>query len=1163
MLTTEYELFRMKDDESIQDMHTRFTFIINKLHSPGETIPRNKVVRKILSILPSLWESKVNAIVESKDLQELTIEELVGNLKTYEMKRKIDSERREPKKEKNLVLKADSNDSSEEDSDMAYLTKRFRKMARRNGEMLKRGSSSKSKNYDLYHKCRKTGHFIKDCPLLKQKLSKYNSEKAAKRNPVPLKDFKRKRSVDNMVKQALAAWGDFSSKSEDETDVGDSSIMEVESEEKEYDLTFALMAQSDDDEDNDNKEVTFRYVQKNLKSYTPKKLMSLANVLIDTYHNLVEDKDDLILEQREVDKTIDDLREKVVLTKTIANLEHERNDLVVVVLDHKETIENFSEEKEALARRVTEIEEERDDLFVEIVDLMEIIKGLRTKSKPGNTGKGKEIASEEHIRPKNELKAMRTRMCFETNKNKHLQTELKRVKNDLEKSLKWTWSSKAITAMNTNNGGNMQGIGFQREKTPYNLLSKCVTVLENWLSTHYGNNGHFMENCQTRVQFTQKNRMGTVKGSGPQWFMDSGYSKHMARNTMDFLSLKSLQGGSVSFGNGKNGYILGICNKGNKVEFLSKICTVTDLVTGEVKIGEPKLLSSEQTNLEGLGPLSAHVKSKRDVISSKPLELLHMDFYGPMREQSRGGKRYIFVIVDDYSRFTWTLFLRTKDETFESVEEDQDGEPLLVPGEVIDMTNGKADMMSQVKELSEDNTSSSSIEPGTSITTTEAEERVVDAVQGIPLAPERRTSKNQSNVPTFSTNEPQTSNWRHKSSHPLDNIITPLDSRFERNNVWHLVPRPSDRTIIGTRWVFRNKLDEHGNTTRNKARLVVQGYNEEEGIDYDETFAPVACMEAIRILIAFASHMEFTLFQMDVKNAFLNGFLKEKVYVKQPPGFECQEHPDYVFKLDKALSGLKQAPRAWYERLSKFLLKIGFKRGKIDNTLFLKKQGRNFLIVHVYVDDIIFGATTEALCEEFAKLMGKLLKRFDMEASKVIDTHIATATLLDMDETGSPVNQTMYRGIIGYLLYLTASRPDIIFSVGLCPRFQSNPKESYLKAAKRILRYLKGTQDLGTRKQNSVALLTTEAEYVAVASCCAQLLWIKQQLEDFGVLTESVPLLYDNTSALNMAKNPVQHKRTKYIDVRHHFLRDNVEKGLIYMKFCSTEDQIADIFTKH
>ncbi|XP_070003192.1 uncharacterized protein [Nicotiana sylvestris] len=168
MITTEYELFRMKDDESIQDMQTRFTSIINELHSLSETIPRNKLMRKILNIYPSSWESKVNVIIEAKDLQELTIDELVGNLRTYEMKKKIDSERREPKKEKNLVLKAEGKNSSEKDCDMAYLTKRFQKMVRRNGGIPKRGSSSRPKIYDLCHKCGNPGYFIKECPLLKQ-----------------------------------------------------------------------------------------------------------------------------------------------------------------------------------------------------------------------------------------------------------------------------------------------------------------------------------------------------------------------------------------------------------------------------------------------------------------------------------------------------------------------------------------------------------------------------------------------------------------------------------------------------------------------------------------------------------------------------------------------------------------------------------------------------------------------------------------------------------------------------------------------------------------------------------------------------------------------------------------------------------------------------------
>ncbi|XP_070029856.1 uncharacterized protein [Nicotiana sylvestris] len=470
---------------------------------------------------------------------------------------------------------------------MAYLTKRFQNMVRRNGGLLKRGNCSKPKNYDLYHKCGKSGHFIKDCPLLKQEHSKHNPKKAAKRNPIPDKHFKRKRSADNVVKQALVAWGDSSNESKDEIDASDSSMMAVESEENEYDSIFALMSQYDDEYD-DNSEVNFRDIQRNLKSYSPKKLMFLASVLIDAYHSLVEDKDALTLELGEPEQTRNDLvvcvvdlketiceleKEKVLLTEKITNIEHARDDLVVVAVEYKETIENFSKERDALVKRVTEIEEERDDLMIVIADLRETIEGLGTESKPENSGKGKEVAIEAHIRLENELKIVKTSLCVETEKNKLLQIELERVKNDLEKSLKWTWSSEAITAMYVKNGGNRQGIGFQRKKTPYNPI-------------------------------------GTMKGSSQQWFMDSGCSKHMTRNTMDFLSLKALQGGSVSFGNGKRGTFLEleksgnhsltqlrmctnslkysllsvskICDKGNKVEFLSKLCTVTNLVIGEV-----------------------------------------------------------------------------------------------------------------------------------------------------------------------------------------------------------------------------------------------------------------------------------------------------------------------------------------------------------------------------------------------------------------------------------------------------------------------------------------------------------------------------------------------------------------------------------------------------
>ena len=194
-------------------------------------------------------------------------------------------------------------------------------------------------------------------------------------------------------------------------------------------------------------------------------------------------------------------------------------------------------------------------------------------------------------------------------------------------------------------------------------------------------------------------------------------------------------------------------------------------------------------------------------------------------------------------------------------------------------------------------------------------------------------------------------------------------NQFERNEVLELVPRPNNQSVIGTKWVYRNKMDENRIIIRNKARLVAQGYYQQEGIDYEETFAPVARLEAIRMLLAFTCHKNFILYQMDVKSSFLNGFINEEVFVEQPPGFESFNFPNHVFKLKNALYGLKQAPRAWYERLSKFLISSGFKIGKIDTTLFVKPKDKDMLIVQIYVDDIIFGATNGSLYEEFTKSM--------------------------------------------------------------------------------------------------------------------------------------------------------------------------------------------------
>jgi hypothetical protein len=263
-----------------------------------------------------------------------------------------------------------------------------------------------------------------------------------------------------------------------------------------------------------------------------------------------------------------------------------------------------------------------------------------------------------------------------------------------------------------------------------------------------------------------------------------------------------------------------------------------------------------------------------------------------------------------------------------------------------------------------------------------------------------------------------------------------------------------------------------------------------------ETFAPVAHLEAIRILLVFSVAEGFKLYQMEVKSAFFNGLLEEEAYVKQPLSFESAEFAHKVYRLRKALYGLKQAPRAWYGRLRGFLFSKGFEMGKVDKTLFLLRQGDDILIVQVYVDDIVFGGSSHSLVARFAEDMSKelemftmgelqfflglqikqakegtfvheakytkdILKKFKMDDSKPLSTPMSTTTALNADEDGEPVDQKEYWSMIGYLLYLTATRPDIQFSVCLCARFQASPRTSHRQAVKRIFRYLRYTPELG------------------------------------------------------------------------------------------------------
>ncbi|GJS49571.1 putative ribonuclease H-like domain-containing protein [Tanacetum coccineum] len=465
--------------------------------------------------------------------------------------------------------------------------------------------------------------------------------------------------------------------------------------------------------------------------------------------------------------------------------------------------------------------------------------------------------------------------------------------------------------------------------------------------------------------------------------------------------------------------------------------------------------------------------------------------------------------------------------------------------------------------------------------------------------------------------------------------------QFRLQQVWILVDLPHGAKVIGTKWVYRNKRDERGVVVRNKARLVAQGHRQEEGIDYDEVFAPVARIEAIRLFLAFASFMGFIVYQMDVKSAFLYGTIDEEVYVSQPPGFVDPDHPKKVYKVVKALYGLHQAPRAWYATLSTFLEEHGYRRGTIDKTLFIKKDKKDIMLVQVYVDDIIFGSTRKSWCDEFEALMkgrfqmssmgelifflglqvkqktdgifisqdkyvADMLKKFDLASVKTAITPMETKMALTKDEEADDVDVHLYRSMIGSLMYLTASRPDIMFAVCVCSRFQVTPKTSHLNAVKRIFKYLKGKPNLGLwypressfdleafsdsdyaganldrksttggcqflgsrliswqcKKQTIVATSTTEAEYVAAASCCGQVLWIQNQMLDYGFNFMNTKIHIDNESTICIVKNPVYHSKTKHIEIRHHFIRDCYEKKLISVEKIHTNFNVTDLLTK-
>nr|GEV35219.1 hypothetical protein [Tanacetum cinerariifolium] len=274
--------------------------------------------------------------------------------------------------------------------------------------------------------------------------------------------------------------------------------------------------------------------------------------------------------------------------------------------------------------------------------------------------------------------------------------------------------------------------------------------------------------------------------------------------------------------------------------------------------------------------------------------------------------------------------------------------------------------------------------------------------------------------------------------------------QFDRLDVWELVGRLLCKNIINMKWLWKNKRDDENTVIRNKSRLVAKGYAQKEGVDFEESFAPVARLDAVWLFIAYATHKSFTVYHMDVKTTFLYDHLKEEVYVNQPDGFVDPYHLDKVYRLKKALYGLKQAPRALYDELSNFLLSKGFSKGSIDPTLFITKHGEDILVVQIYVHDISFDPPIPScIFIKQSKYAQEILIKHGMTSCDSIGTPLATKHL-DADLSGTPVDQTKYRSMVEALMYLTASRPNIVHATCYCARYQAKPTEKHLTAVKRI-----------------------------------------------------------------------------------------------------------------
>ncbi|XP_062093458.1 uncharacterized protein LOC133799460 [Humulus lupulus] len=596
------------------------------------------------------------------------------------------------------------------------------------------------------------------------------------------------------------------------------------------------------------------------------------------------------------------------------------------------------------------------------------------------------------------------------------------------------------------------------------------------------------------------------------------------------------------------------------------------------------------------------------------------------------GKKYNFVCVDDFSRFTWVDFLRGKSDTFEAfktlclklrVEKDYNIGKIVryrrdhgkeventafdefykscgishefsapkTPGQngVVERENHTLQEMARVmlnsKKLSKrlwDGAINNACYKINSVFTSSRAYRVYNM--------RKQTVMESANIVVDDVKDFSEFSTEVEMEKFMENTPTTSDAQYD---VSETLPVVTETSIKLSSMASDTSPSEQAEAQM--SRIINDSIHREP---------------SKRLLLVVACIMGFKLHQVDVKSSFLNGVLNKEAFNEQPKRFEDPRFPNHVFKLIKVVYGLKQAPWAWYERSTQFLVSHSYRRCGVDKTLVIKNIKKDVIIAQIYVDDIVFGLqakqSEDGMFISQSKYAKNLLKMFGLDTAKHTKTLMGTPVKLTKDDNEVKLDPTLYRCMIGSLLYLTASRLDICYSVGVCASYQGNPMESHVTALKRSIRYVHNTLEYGisysketnsnlvcfsdvnwagnaddrkstsggcfylgdnlvswhSKKQNFISLSIVEAEYIASGSCCTQLLWMKQMMSGYGFELDTLTISCDNTSAINISKNLIQHSRTKHIDIRHNFIRELVENKTLILEYIETDKQIADIFTR-